>query len=572
VTSGGFVTIINVTFGGGGYVIAPPVTISGGGGSGATATASISGGVVTGITVNNPGSGYTGSPIVTVAPPPENLLYTTYWSNDGTSAAGSEPGAAVSVPVNNGLFTARLGDAALANMTAFPAGLFLQPDLKLRVWFNDGVSGFAVLNPAQPLTATPYAFVAGSVSNLSGIYSGAVTFNNPANSYSGSGTALTGINATLLDGLDSVQFLRGDVSDTISGSLTINSGGGTDAVLSETGIDRASGSAQTFAITNTGAGGMSLAVENEVRVGNGTNTAPSFSFASDPDTGLYRPLANNVALVTGGTERLRVGANGDVGIGTTNAQQHRLHVVDAPSGISTFFSRAAVIENNGDVTLALRSSISNSSLGHDIIFERPIGATGARIHLDDDAVLEFGRFRFTSESGASTASFLLLDLSTGNLGLQRTPATNDLEVANNASKAAAGDWLANSDRRIKTNIRDVAHAQETLMKLRPVVFRYTAQWRERNPALEDRDYHNFIAQEYQQVFPHAVQGSGEYLEGDPQEILQMDTHDAQMITIKAVQELIQENVERKAENAELKRELKDLKRILNNLANTKGQP
>src|SRR5262245_41243679 len=35
--SGGFITIINVTFGGNGYVGAPAVTISGGGGSGATA-------------------------------------------------------------------------------------------------------------------------------------------------------------------------------------------------------------------------------------------------------------------------------------------------------------------------------------------------------------------------------------------------------------------------------------------------------------------------------------------------------------------------------------------------------
>ena len=49
--SGGFITIINVTFGGMGYVTPPAVTISGGGGSGATATASVSGGVVTGITI-----------------------------------------------------------------------------------------------------------------------------------------------------------------------------------------------------------------------------------------------------------------------------------------------------------------------------------------------------------------------------------------------------------------------------------------------------------------------------------------------------------------------------------------
>src|SRR5271165_5719173 len=42
--SGGFITVITVTFGGQGYTTAPIVTISGGGGSGAFATASVSGG------------------------------------------------------------------------------------------------------------------------------------------------------------------------------------------------------------------------------------------------------------------------------------------------------------------------------------------------------------------------------------------------------------------------------------------------------------------------------------------------------------------------------------------------
>ena len=163
--SGGFVTVINVTSGGSGYVTPPPVTITGGGGSGATATAAISGGVVTGITVNNPGNGYSSTPAVLLSDPPESLIFATYWSNDGTSSAGSEPAAAVSATVANGLFTLRLGDPTVANMTALNAGLFQQPDLHLRLWFNNGVSGFAVLNPTQPLTTAPYAALA-SVANV----------------------------------------------------------------------------------------------------------------------------------------------------------------------------------------------------------------------------------------------------------------------------------------------------------------------------------------------------------------------------------------------------------------------
>src|SRR6185503_6071959 len=105
-------------------------------------------------------------PVVIIAPPPDDLIYTTHWSNDGTSSAGSEPIGAVTVPVSNGLFTVRLGDPSIVNMTSFSPGLFHRPDLKLRIWFNDGVNGFVLLNPAQPLTAAPYAMVANNASNL----------------------------------------------------------------------------------------------------------------------------------------------------------------------------------------------------------------------------------------------------------------------------------------------------------------------------------------------------------------------------------------------------------------------
>jgi hypothetical protein len=116
----GFITTINVTFGGSGYLTAPAVTIFGGGGSGATATATISNGVVTAVNINpgGNGSGYTSIPNVTIASPPPNLSYTTHWSNDGTSVNGSQPTAIISVGVTNGLFTVVLGDSTIPNMGA----------------------------------------------------------------------------------------------------------------------------------------------------------------------------------------------------------------------------------------------------------------------------------------------------------------------------------------------------------------------------------------------------------------------------------------------------------------------
>jgi len=107
---------------------------------------------------------------VTIAAPPPDITYTTYWSNDGTSVNGSQPTAAVSVGVNNGLFSVVLGDTTVANMTAIPAAIFAaQPVLQLRIWFNDGVNGFAALSPVQNLAPVPYAIQAlnaNSASNL----------------------------------------------------------------------------------------------------------------------------------------------------------------------------------------------------------------------------------------------------------------------------------------------------------------------------------------------------------------------------------------------------------------------
>ena len=213
--SGGFVTIYTVLDGGAGYATPPVVTVSGGGGTGATATAHVSGGALTSISVNNVGNNYSSPPLVSVAAPPPTIIYTTYWSHDGTSFAGSEPASAVGLSVNGGLFTGVLGDTTKVNMTALPSATFLQPNLQLRVWFSDGNNGFAALSPVQNLTAAPYAAFAnlagglvGPVSasqitgsfpssSLAGAYNSAVTLANPANQFTGgftgSGAGLTNL-------------------------------------------------------------------------------------------------------------------------------------------------------------------------------------------------------------------------------------------------------------------------------------------------------------------------------------------------------------------------------------------
>jgi hypothetical protein len=212
--SGAFVTSYTVTGGGNGYSSVPAVTITGGGGSGATATATISGGAVTAINPGSAGSGYTSAPTVTIGPPPANVTYTTFWSNDGTSANGSEPLASVSTAVSSGLFALGLGDTSLANMMAIDRGIFAQTNLQLRLWFNDGASGFGALSPVQNLTAAPYAAYA---ANAGGI---AAASNQPV--------SLT------IDGTPVLQIQK--VYDSNSGLYTVNSVGGSSANIISNGV------------------------------------------------------------------------------------------------------------------------------------------------------------------------------------------------------------------------------------------------------------------------------------------------------------------------------------------------
>ena len=99
-------------------------------------------------------------------------------------------------------------------MIAMDGGIFAQPNLLLRIWFSDGVSGFVTLNPAQLLTPTPYALSAANVgaagirgtiganqlsANVARLdanqtFTGAVT----ANIFSGNGGGLTNLSLASL--------------------------------------------------------------------------------------------------------------------------------------------------------------------------------------------------------------------------------------------------------------------------------------------------------------------------------------------------------------------------------------
>ena len=89
---------------------------------------------------------------------------TTYWSNNGSSVAGSEPTNAISLPVTKGLYAVALGESG----TSLPASVFNNPDVRLRVWFNDGTNGSQRLAPDQAIGMVGYAARASSSALIAG--------------------------------------------------------------------------------------------------------------------------------------------------------------------------------------------------------------------------------------------------------------------------------------------------------------------------------------------------------------------------------------------------------------------
>ena len=86
----------------------------------------------------------------------------TYWSHDGTSSAGSEPTAYISVPVNGGYYSILLGNTAMSGMGAINPAIFkTYSDIHLRVWFTDGVAAFEEMAPHRPFASVLYALNAG---------------------------------------------------------------------------------------------------------------------------------------------------------------------------------------------------------------------------------------------------------------------------------------------------------------------------------------------------------------------------------------------------------------------------
>jgi len=301
-----------------------------------------------------------------------------------------------------------------------------------------------------PTTAGGTVLLVDAVNNRTGIGTG--TPSNPLHVFSASisdvvrldsNNATSGVRQTFvysgssIGGIGSAKFSDATLALT---DLGLASGANLDFITNQLFRARIT-SAGNFGI-NDASPDAKLTVNGVASFGAGAAATPSIAARGDLDTGIFFPAANTTAISTGGSERMRIGNDGNVLIGQTTNSQSALLALSSRTKTSTNTPKLAVDCSSSGVGI---NSVANS--------------TGGRTHI------EF-------ENGALVGSI----------------TTHSSTTAFNTT----------SDYRLKQDIQPLIGATDRLKLLKPSCFRFI-----RTPeAIVD----GFIAHEVQDVVPEAVHG------------------------------------------------------------------
>lgn len=345
------------------------------------------------------------------------------WSHNSTSVAGGMPTTELAVGVTNGLFTIALGDTTVAGMlAAVPASAFTNQDVRLRIWFNDGVSGVAQLTPDQRLSSSAYALMGANVPDgailTAKLADGAVTGAKIAG-----GTIAAGNLAA--NSINSSHIIDGQVQTADLAANAVTSAKVQDGTL--LGADLAEGTVGTRELANIVALGRSNTVGRlDVFTANAASNQPAIvlngtdnsirTYGSDgleqirlwgPTWGelfLFNSLANNApaAMLTangGGGGRLYL--NNSDGVAMTRLDGLNtggtLSMYQSDGSLGSFLSSAgslSLYNTNGST----RAYLVGNSSGGSLSLYNANGNTGAFLDGDNGG---YGLFSLRSTNGAT---------------------------------------------------------------------------------------------------------------------------------------------------------------------------
>ena len=355
--------------------------------------------------------------------------------------------------------------------------------------------------------------------NLSSTGSGSMALGGFSTATGNGSLALTGSVANgdnslawngAANGEGSIAFMNGVANGAYS--VIIGQGSTTDASATNSFVigDNSDGNgigSYVFGDNSIASGASSFAVgTNLSSTGSGSMALGGFSTAA----------GNNALALTGSV------ANGDNSLawnGTTNGEGSMAFMNGEANGnYSTTIGVNAITAYGAINAIAMGSDTEALgsyaiAIGHDVnaysfsetVFgfneEGYIPASTTASNANDRLFVVANGGAAVGIPSSNNAFTILKD---GRTGIMRIPTTNILEVNGNASKTAAGDWLANSDKRLKKNINTfrAEDALQKLLQMRGVTYEWDDNQTGNNRP-EGQQY-GFIAQELQAVFPENV--------------------------------------------------------------------
>jgi len=266
-------------------------------------------------------------------------------------------------------------------------------------------------------------------------------------------------------------------------------------------------------------GGTSLALSDNVNSSLYVRHPSGAPATIGTDNGGALAFATN-----GSTERMRIDSTGNVGIGTSSPSD-KLSVSD---GTATFQFKPLGGSSIGYMGMRTNHALGfttndteRARIGTNGSFAIGGSGTDASLHIQQ-AYGGYNRLTQMSPSGTSNNAFNLMAAKNSGGGDNwwswgvRTDAvwclvpgvdsamTSSTGIYFDSSAAAykpgGGTWSATSDARVKTNIAPITDASSRIMSLKPASFDYRVP-EAHDGRVSDR---GFIAQEFEEVYPHSV--------------------------------------------------------------------